>query len=351
MTKKTRKEKIEELEGRRNASVRDWLARQQSDQAERLRENRSLFCEPVAIIDPHTHSEFSDGRATVGMNRDAGKNAGIDIVFATDHYSLVQKRAIRSMPSMSWGQEPGGFPHHIGLLCNTRVFRPRHESLAADIARARKLAPFVWIPHPAGWYPDSGYPPERMEELWALAPSFAMEVLNGAHHIGTAYDRFDESAGKLWDRLLADGIRVTPLGGSDAHTPESIGCCWTALPGIGADVEQVIEGLNTGCCMASEGPLISIHLDGQPMGATVAARRGKNRMTLRYRAVDAAGLQSLKIVADGRVRKTLYTRDKSAVEGEWPCPNSVSRYVRVEARAVDNRRCFSAPVYINSYHD
>lgn len=342
-----RKEKVEELEARRHSTVQSWLATHQGDQAARLRQTRELFGKPVVIIDPHTHSEYSDGRATIAMNRDAGITAGIDIVFATDHASLNQKRAIRNMPTMSWGQEPGAGSHHIGLLCNTRLFVPRKENIADDVAKARTLAPFVWIPHPAGWYPSTVYSEEKKETLWTLAPAFAMEVINGAHRIGTAFDQFDAAAVALWDRLLDDGIRVTPLGGSDAHVPEGIGVCWTALPGVEANAEAVVQSLNTGCCLASEAPLLAIHMDGQPMGATVPAN-GRKRRIMQYRVVDAAGLQCVRIIADGRVRKTVYPRDETILEGEWACPASIKRYVRLEARAVDNRRAFSAPIYLES---
>lgn len=346
MPESTRKSKIALLETRRHETTRAWLADLQGDQARRLRDTRALFGEPIVLADLHTHSEHSDGRSTLAMNRDAGIAAGLDFVFATDHRSLTQKRGIRNMPTMSWGQEPGGLHHHIGLLCNTRLFTPRKDRLDLDIERARRLAPFVWIPHPAGWYPRKYYTEEQTAALWTLAPAFAMELLNGAHRIGTAFDQFDEAAVLVWDRLLADGIRVTPVGASDAHIPESIGCCWTALPGIKANVASVIKGLNAGYCLASEGPLLTIRINGRPMGSSVRSTPGRRRLTLTYRVVDAAGLQCVRIVAGGRVRKTLYPRDATCVEGEWSFNPAGMHYVRLDARATDNRRAFSAPIYI-----
>ncbi len=346
MPQASRNEKIKLLDERRHQTTRNWLADLQGDQARRLQENRDLFGERVVLADLHTHSEHSDGKATLAMNRDAGIAAGLDMVFATDHHSLTQKRGIRNMPTMSWGQEPGGLHHHIGLLRNTRLFTPRKDRLDLDIERARRLAPFVWIPHPAGWYPRKYYTEEQTAALWTLAPAFAMELLNGAHRIGTAFDQFDEAAALIWDRLLADGIQVTPVGASDAHIPESIGCCWTALPGIKANVHSIITGLNNGCCIASEGPLLTIDLDGNPMGASVRPRTARRRMTLQYRVVDAAGLQQVCIVTGGRVRKSLHPRGATVVEGEWTFNPNGTRYVRLEARATDNRRAYSGPIYI-----
>lgn len=346
MTDPARETTLDILRTERQRTLQAWLADHQREQAWRLQQTRALLETPVTIIDPHTHSEHSDGRATVAMNAEAGRTAGIDIVFATDHASIDQNLDIHGLPGMSWGQEPGGTPHHIGLLCNSELFIPVWDSLAADVARARKLAPFVWVPHPAGWYPCTEYSAEQMQALWSLAPAFAMEVLNAAHRIGTAFDRFDAAAVDLWDRLLADGIRVTPLGGSDAHVPESIGACWTALPDVAATPKAVIEGLNRGCCLASEGPLLDMHLNDRPMGSCLQLSRHRSQAMLQYRVVDAAGLQCIRIVADGRVRKTMYPRDATVVEGEWRCAAHVTRYVRIEVRATDNRRAFSAPIYL-----
>ena len=345
MSSKTPKHRLESLDSGRHNRVRAWLADQRNDQARRLLETRRIFDDQVVTMDPHTHSEHSDGSATIADNRDAGLAAGIDVVFATDHRSQKQKRSVRSIPSMSWGQEPGAKHHHIGLLCNTRLFVPKCDSIAQDIARARRLAPFVWIPHPAGWYPRKTYSEEQISALWTLAPSFAMEVINGAHKIGSAFDRFDAAAVEVWDRLLSDGIRVTPLGGSDAHTPESIGCCWTAVMAReGAAVPELIDALNEGRCMASEAALLKISVNGRPMGSTlrVSPRR---RLTVRYKAADSAGLQNLSIVTGRRVRKTIYTRDATLVEGSWSFVFGGERSIRFEARSVDGRRAFSAPIY------
>ena len=344
MASRTKLSKAETLDARRHQAARNWLADLRGDQAERLTETRALFGEPVVIIDPHSHSGHSDGNAPVAENSRVAAAAGIDILFATDHASLRQKRDIRSLKGVSWGQEPGALHHHIGLLCNTRLFKPRKDRLDLDVERSRQIAPFVWIPHPAGWYPRKAYTEEQKEVLRSLAPAFAMEVLNGAHRIGTAYDRFDEAAGALWDSLLSEGIRVTPLGGSDAHIPESFGCCWTAVPNARRTEASVIKGLNAGRCLASEGPLAALWVDEQPMGTQLAVQP-KKKVKVRFRVADAAGLQCVRLVADGRTVKTIWARDATVVENELALATSRYHSLRLEARAVDNRRVFSAPVY------
>ncbi len=321
------------------------LALRKGDLAQRLSETRKLFGRPLVLFDPHTHSHHSDGSATVAENHAAAMHAGLDFLFATDHYSLGQKRALRRLPNVSWGQETGGKGHHIGLLCNRRLFRPLGDSLAADFARARKLAPFVWVPHPAGWYPKRVYSLEKQQQLETLGQAFAMEVINGAHKIDAAFDSFDEQAVALWDRLLCAGRKVMPMGGSDAHVPEWIGSAWTAVPGSRVTVEAILRALRAGQGFASEAPLLDLRLSGHPPGATVPLPRGRV-LRLSYRVADSAGLQCVRLVSAGRALKTLYPRDKTLACGEWSVRSKGRAYFRLEVRAVDNRRAFSAPVYV-----
>lgn len=57
-----------------------WLADFQADPAARRRATRELFGDAMVIFDPHTHSTYSDGRGTIAMNREAGRNAGLNYV-------------------------------------------------------------------------------------------------------------------------------------------------------------------------------------------------------------------------------------------------------------------------------
>lgn len=336
---------VEDLAQARAQRVYTWLAAVKSDRAERLEETKRLFGGKVVCMDPHTHSNYSDGKGTVDQNHEAAVNAGLDFVFASDHRSLGQKRVVKKFDDMSWAQEPGAGAHHIGLLCNEKLFKPKLDEFAADFDRARKAAPFVWIPHPAGWYPRKTYTDEQIAALWTIGRDFAVEVLNGAHKVEAAYDRFDEAAIAAWDRLLCDGRRVTPLGGSDAHAPEGIGCVWTAVLGADPNPDSIIKALNAGRCQASEASLLDLRLDGKPMGSAVKVKKGQE-IAFSYRAVDAAGIQCVRIVSGGKVRKTLYPRDEQVVEGEWKMRPRAVTYCRLESRAVDNRRAFSAPIYI-----
>lgn len=322
------------------------LTHYKRDLAERLAETKRLFERPVYAVDIHSHSVHSDGRGTVRQNHEGAANAGLDFFFATDHHSLQQKRALRSLDRMSYGQEPGAGPHHMGLLHPERLFKPRGDSLRDDYERACVLAPFVWIPHPAGWYPVKWYTDEQIAKLWELPDEFAMEVINGAGKIVQAYDGFDAKAVGVWDRLLGDGRKVTALGGSDAHGPDEFGTVWTGIYADECAADALIEGLRRGRCFASEAALLDFTCNGEPLGATVAVPRGA-ALELRFRAADSAGLACARIVSDGKVLKEFAGRGEPVLAGTLTRKAAARpRHYRLETVSSDARRAFSTPIYV-----
>lgn len=316
------------------------------DLAERLAGTRKLFGRRAYVVDIHTHSNYSDGVGTVEENYERVKHVGLDFFFATDHGSIGQKRFVRKWADASWGQEPGASPHHLGLLCGSRLFVTRSDGVAAQFERAKKIAPFVWIPHPVGWYPGVWYTDDTIEMLWTLGADFAIEVMNAANKVTRAYDAFDAKAVTVWDRLLCDGKKVTALGGSDAHSPDEIGSVWTGVFAATRTAPSIIKALNKGRCFASEASLLDFSCSGRPMGATVRKRRGA-KLELRFRVVDAGGIASVRIISQGRVVKEVHAKGKTVVESTWTRKVGARPvYYRLESTASDDRRAFSTPIYV-----
>ncbi len=316
------------------------------DLAARLGATRKLFGRPVCLVDIHTHSLHSDGLGTVTENAERVKACGLDFFFATDHGSLRQKQAVKKLSHAGWGQEPGAGMHHIGLLANTRLFRPRLDSIGTDFYRAQKLAPFVWIPHPAGWYPVTNYTPKQIKSLWQLGPAFAMEIINGATQMINAYDKSDQQAVLAWDRLLCDGRKVTAVAGSDAHSPDDIGTTWTGVLISRRSATAIIQALNQGLCFASESTLMDFSCNNKPMGTTIRVRP-KTPLTFRFRVADAGGLASIRIISQGQVIKTIVANNRKVMTGSLIQPAlRQPAYFRLETTASDDRRAFSTPIYI-----
>jgi len=206
--------------------VRDYKMRL----AERLNATRKLFGTRVYVVDPHSHSNFSDGSSTVAENCERAQLAGLDFLFASDHGQIRQKRSALSCPHASWAEESSAGGYHIGLLHPKRVHHPAEgETVAEGIHRARKVSPFVWAAHPAGFSKPS---PERMAKLVADLSDVddpGMEVLNGFAVVDRAYYRTGPWGAELFDRLLCAGKHVTPLGVSDTHLMVEIGNSWTGV--------------------------------------------------------------------------------------------------------------------------
>ncbi|MCA1809008.1 MAG: CehA/McbA family metallohydrolase [Lentisphaerae bacterium] len=293
----------------------------------------------------HTHSNCSDGCDPVPRNYEAAMAAGLDFIFATDHASLRQKRFLPGLPRADWGQEPGCGGHHVGLLRNRRLFKPRGD-FPRDFQAARRLAEFVWVPHPVGWYPRQRYGDDRISQLWSIGDAFAMEIINGAGKIFRAYDEWDAKACLIWDRLLADGRRVTALAGSDAHISEALGMVWTGVYAGACRAPSIIKALQAGSCFASEAPLLELQVNDQPMGSEVLCAPGAP-IKLRFRAADACGIAWVRIIRDQRIVRSFPGRGRTLTEGglTWRAPRRPG-YVRVEVGAVDDLRAFSSPAYI-----
>jgi hypothetical protein len=256
---------------------------------------------------------------------------------------------VRRWKDASWGQEPPIDIHHIGLLCNTRIFRPDPKvPLAVNLENARKIAPFAWIPHPVGWYPVRWYPDSAVEQLWKAGDCFAMEIINGALKIIRAYDQFYAKAVGVWDRLLCDGRKVTAVAGSDAHCPEEVGSVWCGVFASTRTAPAIIKALNKGLCFASEAALLDFSCGNKPMGSTLRKQTGA-AMRLRFRAADSAGLARVRIISQGRLIHEILPGGKTLVEGSLAVKaGRRPAYYRLETVSVDDMRAFSTPIYIEA---
>ncbi|MCK4401900.1 CehA/McbA family metallohydrolase [bacterium] len=324
------------------------LSNYKRDLAERLSKTKEIFKKKVYAVDIHTHSTFSDGLGTVQENYKAAMNCGLDFLFATDHNSLGQKRMVKKWSNASWGQEPGAGSHHIGLLHPRKLFTPKAKDIVTNFENAKSIAPFVWIPHPVGYYDNTWYSDEWIETLWTLGNSFAIEVINGAGKIATAYDVFDEKAVSVWDKLLCDGRRVTALGGSDAHGSDEIGTVWTGVYAAKCEAKSIIKALNNGHSFASEAPLLWLSCGQHIMGDEICRKRG-TKIKINFACCDSLGLHSVRLIKNGEVIKNIKAKDVPMILDSYQYTvEQKSSYFRLECTAIDQRRAFSSPIYIKS---
>ncbi len=316
--------------------------------AGRLAETRRLFKKRVHLADLHTHSNYSDGSSTVAENSERAMLVGLDFMFATDHSCIRQKRCVRNLPLASWGQESSAGRYHAGLLHASRVHQPTGEGVAADIAAARKIAPFVWIAHAAGFSDISAAQVDQIVEELGTVDDLAMEVLNGYNAVDRCFHRSGKGAVKAWDKLLCAGKKFTPVGASDTHSILELGNAWTGVFAPQCTAESIIKTLNAGRCFSSEASLLDFSCNGKPMGSSIRPRGG-SPLKFSFRVADSAGLASVRIVSQGRVVKTLDARGSTLVNSTLTRKAGRKRtYYRLESTAIDDRRAFSAPIYVGT---
>ncbi len=312
--------------------------------AQRVADSRRLFPGRFFRGDFHAHSQHSDGIGTVTELAEMSRAAGLDFQFVTDHWGLTQAAECRR-EGLWAGQEPGTEHHHLGILGLRRVFAPE-GNLLRDFRAVAAQGGLPYIPHPAGWWPKTRYTEVQKQALRSLPDPFLMEILNGANQTGTAFDGTDADAIRLWDELLLTGRRVHALGNSDAHAPHGIGCVWNGVWAPRCDEAAILRAAATGRLFVSEAPLLDLRVGAAGMGCRAGPRSAAG--PVRIRAADAQGLLRVRLVADGRVRRTWHPDGRPLLTADCPVPRGTRRYLRLEAIATDGRRGFTNPVYLPS---
>ena len=236
--------------------LHDSLMHYKEELGERLIENKKLIGETVCLIDPHTHSNHSDGRGSVSENYEVAMTCGLDYLYVTDHNTVDQKKYAQMLEGISWGQETMD-DNHIVLLHPESPYLPEPGTALRDtFAAACRQSSFVFVAHPAGQGVPRGNQDEIIQRLKAIGPAFAMEVMNGIFRLFRSWDSCDQLSVAIWDQLLKDGWRVTPIGTSDAHEPFTIGTAWTGVYVHEIRQSRIVEALNRGNCFASEAPFV-----------------------------------------------------------------------------------------------
>ena len=128
---------------------------------------------------------------------------------------------------------------------------------------------------------------------------------------------FGEAAYQLWYRLLNCGFRISPGGGTDTFTN------WRGInriPGGSRQYVEVgsamnwdrwIERYRAGRAFATNGPLLSFKVDGQPLGSEIRVPAGGNRTVKLEAEVSArVPLRTVEFIQNGRVIETKDVPDR-----------------------------------------
>jgi len=203
----------------------------------------------------HTHTTFSDGKATLDERIEQYGRSGYSVLAVTDHglvadvsgkssdELLVVSGAEYEVP----GFRPDSFYHLVCL--NLPAGFERGGSNANELAaRAEEAGGLAFLAHP---YWSANHPTDVA--LLHLCP--ALEVFNTSC-VGSC----NSTSSVHWDQALDLGLRIGGLATDDTHSsiaePHDALGGYTVLRMPELSVRAVLEAVRTGCYYSSSGPRI-----------------------------------------------------------------------------------------------
>ncbi|HEU4571361.1 MAG TPA: CehA/McbA family metallohydrolase, partial [Candidatus Limnocylindrales bacterium] len=279
--------------------------------------------------DLHCHTRYSDGDSWPAEMLHAGAEAGLDFLGVTDHNQVGHHAEYGpgggAFPVVVPGVEVTTYGGHWNAWGTDRWWEFRTPEAAAverAMAEAAASGAFVSVNHPKPFGPPWEYP--------GAAAMHAVEVWNGP------WAGLNAASLEWWESLLARGLRVVAVGGSDTHLLRSIDpdlrhgrglgtpTTWVEA-GEGASAAAIVAAMRAGRTFVAASPAgPQLYLDGVAGAvARVGGRGGEG--------------SALVVVADGAVvgaRPVDPTAGDDARDGaEWSVEVRVPRsasYVRAQ---------------------
>jgi hypothetical protein len=331
----------------------------------------------VLFGDLHGHSNLSDGTGTpedfYAYARDV---AALDVAALTDHdhwgipFLDETPAHWRRIEAAALGfHEPGRFVTLLGYEWTSWIFGHRHVLHFADAAELRSSIDERFDTPAELWAALEGAPAltfahhsagEPVATDWTVAPDPVLEPVTEIVSVHGSSESFDSPRpvqgmleGNTVRDALARGWRLGLIGSGDSHDGHP-GLAHLASPGSGglagilaprATREDVLEALRARRVFATNGPriVLDVTLDGEPMGATLAAGAGK---TLAVRIAAPGPLQAVELIGPaGVLAATQAEGERSlAFEAEAPALEAGAfLYVRVRQR--DGGAAWSSPFF------
>ena len=318
------------------------------DRRNRIARTRALCPHKVWLVDLHSHSAYSDGRAAnIGEVSYWAERHGVDLQTVADHDTIAQAADIPHFQNLALGEEVvTNDGHHVVGIEVQEVIDPERKPLKARMEDVRKVKGYAILAHPCGWR-TTIYPEAQIAVVFQLEGAFGMEIGNGACNLYDYYDVTDANAVRLWDRLLCAGRHVVAFGNTDAHSVLEFGMVWNAFVGT-RPTRKNLKGLCAkGRHFVGDGPFVFLRVNDTEMGGKCKVKGGKVKVSLE--AYDSVGVAKVRVIKNGKLLKALVNRKESGVfcaEIEDSVDSSPA-YYRVEAYAVDNRKGFTNPVWVS----
>ncbi len=283
-------------------------------------------------LDPHLHTNASDGRTGIPERLRSIAAEGVDVAIATDHNVVtdygpwVKKLGLGPLLAVLRGTEvtPPDFYVHFNVFPFPDKFPSGPDgpvlSLDGDVAdlfkRARKAAPeaLLQVNHPRS--EDLGYfNNARLDTETAAAAdrNFStdfdlLEVMNGP-----ACFAFNDDAVADWLRLLNRGLTYPITGSSDSHSADGgepgfsrVYVRYDGGKGERLDWKAVAGALKAGRSFVTNGPFVKFEVDGRYTSGDIFTRKpGSVEVHATVQAAPWISLDEVRIIVNGERKAVL----------------------------------------------
>jgi hypothetical protein len=333
--------------------------------------------------DLHMHTAHSDGSCAsqsgaqvpcpVFRTLEAAAARGLDFVVVSDHNTVSQDQSLRELQPffdrllLIGGEEVTTFHGHAGVIgavgfVDFRLGGRAVPTMAALLEGAEKAHGLVVINHPAlasgescmgcGWT-AADTPYSRIQ---------AVEVVNGG--VLGAQGGFADgpfSGIPFWEARLNAGDRLTAVGGSDNHRPDTpaaaaVGSPTTVVHAANLSERAVLDAIRDGHVFidveSTPGRLLELTASAgserAQMGDLLSIRSGEVRFEAHAQGVKGG---RWRVTEDGQRRAVLDASPIDADDSRASFSVSIDRrphWVRVDVTAADGRRTLliGNPIYL-----
>ena len=282
-------------------------------------------------LEPHIHTNFSDGRMSVPERLKSIVGEGLDVVIGTDHnyvtnYSETLKRlGLNKYLAVIRGSEvtKGGVIHYNSYPVAYIENEDDHGAIEVDpddvaalfaASRAKNPKAIIQVNHPRSG--DLGY--FNNFKLDKATAAFAgkgfdlsfmvMEAMNGP-----TFFRGNQEAIEDWLHLLNRGAYFPIMGSSDAHTIDESEpgfsrtyVYYSGPKGDGLESAAVLQSLLRGRSFVTNGPFIDFKVNGASLpGDTAAAKNGKIDLDIKVSGASWVSVDEVRLIVNGE-RKIIF---------------------------------------------
>jgi hypothetical protein len=286
----------------------------------------------LVSIDPHMHTQFSDGSMLVPERLKSVAGEGIEVVVSADHNFITDYRpdlerlGIGDELAVILGEEitaRGGSIHYNAYPVERREGEPGGGAISvADVTpdvlfgltRAKDPGAVVQVNHPRsrglGYFLT--YDLEDKTAATAKAPFSmdfdVMEIMNGSKYGGNNQRSVED-----WFHLLNRGYPVKAVGSSDAHnidggepTYSRTYVMYAGKKGAGLDQAAVVKAIKEGRSFVSNGPIVTVKANGGGrIGDLVRAKKGKVELDVKVESAPWVDVSEVRLVVNGERKPPL----------------------------------------------